>query len=198
MLTQQFVDHCGRAGEPTLETSAEFVGAAATLMWLKSKLLLPRSLAGAQDEEEAPFKIRLEMLQQLVDYYSLKKAAGFLSTREEEQQPHHCRGIIPSDHEERPLGLEVGLDELARLFTQSLQRAADSKGTVQNERWQVSAAITALKIRLAAATTLTLHDLFTPAMCRSELIVTFLAVLELMKEGILAIHNDGSCQQVIE
>jgi segregation and condensation protein A len=192
-LVQQFVDNSQPAEHSPLEMGAEFVGIAATLMWLKSKLLLPRD-PSATVEEDPLFEIRLEALQQIVEYCNLKKAAQLLSVREEQQSPCHYRAVLaPVEAEERSLGLEVDLSELARLFQQALKKADSGRGKVKDERWSVANTLQTVRQRLTTSNHLTFSCLFTTTMCREEIIVTFLALLELIKVGEITLNADGVC-----
>lgn len=196
-VTQQFIDSNGSAGESHFEVGAEFVGAASTLMWLKSKALLPPVSKGTPAGEEESFSgVKLEALQQLVEYCRLKKGALALNQCEEAQQPHYYRGFVPTPAEtsDRPLGLEVGLDELAALFTQALKRAAPT-ASIQADRWQVADALADVRQQLAERGPVALATFFTGQMCRTQVIVTFLALLELMKGGELTLTADGTCQR---
>lgn len=183
LLTEQFVDRHLENNANPLEVGAEFVGVASTLVWLKSKRLLPQELSAEDQPEDNLNDARFEIIHQLLEYCTFKKAAQELINREQQQAVFRYR--TPPLHEvPRPNGLEnLPLDELAGLFQKVLARAASSTGKVYEEKYRVADAMQDLKARLKEREWLSFDEVFNTAMCREELIVFFLALLELMKNG---------------
>ncbi|MFA6917134.1 MAG: segregation/condensation protein A [Parachlamydiales bacterium] len=187
LLTEQFIDKHLDTASCTLEVGAEFVGTAATLVWLKSKRLLPQTADDESNTEEELNDGRFELIHQLVEYCRIKKAAQALIQKEEQQSGQRYRSPPPHPLS-RPNGLEyLPLEELSALFQGVLQRAASNMGTVYEEKFKVADAMKFMKEQLKEHGSLSFDFIFHEVLCREEMIVTFLALLELMKIGILAV-----------
>jgi segregation and condensation protein A len=170
-----------------IDTSAEFIGVSTTLLWLKSKMLLPQheQVVDQVEGEEPDPKFNIS---DLVDYCRFKEAAHTFVKLETEQNCYFQRGVEGGEHGRKPLGIEhVSLDDFAQLFQQLLTKTASRRGVVTGETWSVADKIIWLRHRLKHEGRLTFRALFGQDYCREELIVIFLAVLELMKMGELAL-----------
>lgn len=174
----------------SLDSGAEFLGNASFLLWLKSKTLLPKH---EQDPtpEELELDPRFEIIHQLLEYCRFKQAAKEIALLEQKQGQFFVRG---SDGQEvkKPLGIEhLSIDDLAQYFQQALNKATPQNGWVHEEEWKVSDKISWLDELLQKTPSVPFNLLFTEQMGRVEMIVTFLAILELMKMGRLkAIRKD--------
>lgn len=196
-ITEQFLQQWESEQESHLDSGAEFVGAAASLIALKSKSLLPKheQLQNPEDLEPDP---RFEIIHQLLDYCRFKQAAKELAHREQQQSAFYFRGNdLPVDPRKN-LGIEhLSLEDLADLFKQVMSKSIAQKGCVHDEAWKVSDKILHIRDLIKDLKDIIFSALFSPAMGRTELIVTFLAVLELMKLGELRVIKDLATQQVI-
>ncbi len=166
----------------TVDTGAEFISIAATLHWLKSKMLLPKheQLQNAEGEEIDP---RFEIIHQLIEYCRFKEAAKELALREQQQNAYYFRGA-DSPETKKNLGIEhLTLDDLASLFKQIMAKSGLNKGLIHEEEWKVSDKIKSIRQLLKEHKKMDFDVLFNPELSRAELIVTFLALLELMKMG---------------
>jgi segregation and condensation protein A len=186
-VTQQYLRHLDSSSEDDIDEGAEFISTAAALLLLKSRALLP------QHNEEPLFSgedldPRFEIIHYLIDYCRFKAAADELKTREEKQGGYHVRGITDPIEAPKPLGVgQLSLGDLCVLFQQVLSKVSENQGFIQEEQWKVSDKIFAIKQQLETLNELPFHSLFSSEMCRGELIVTFLAVLELMKQGMIMV-----------
>lgn len=186
--------------ESSLNDSSEFIATAASLMWLKSKTLLPKHEQAVEEElkEEDP---HFEIIHHLIDYCRFKQAAKRLVDCEESQKAYYVRGNEGEPWSKRNLGIEhLTLDDLALLFKEIAAKTKDQKGELYEEKWKLSDKIFQIRTMLQSAQLLKINfsDLFLVEMPRSELIVTFLAILELMKlEEIDAVRDLDSCQAFI-
>lgn len=170
-----------------IDEGAEFIGSAAALLLLKSRALLPKQIdpEGAIVEELDP---RFEIIHYLLDYCRFKAAAEELKHREEQQNGFHLRGMAEVVEAPKPVGAgALSLNELCALFQKILERAPSGQGIIQSEMWKVSDKIHYIKELLKNNHKIGFHTLFAPTLCRPELIVTFLAVLELMKQGVVRV-----------
>ncbi len=195
-LTQQFLEKLSEWQAHYLEKGAEFVGTAAYLVWLKSKMLLPKQEQTMEEEipEEDP---HFEIIHHLLDYCRFKQAAKELTIRQEQQQACYFRGSHAPEWK-KPLGLnDVSLEELSSLFREMMKRSEQSKGLIQEENWRVSDKIRSIRHLLQSQNSFAFETLFAPDKSRLELVVIFLAILELMKLGLAGVGKDSSSSQLI-
>lgn len=197
-ITEQYVSLLAKESERSLDAGAEFIDYTALLIWLKSKRLLP-SESLEEDLEELKAELPFDILPQLLEYCRFKKVAKELSSREEGQDLTFKRGIIPTSEElPKPLGIErVGLDELGALFQELLAKAEAKKGVIHEEEWRVSDKISYLRERIKKEERIRFGALFMGEPSKNEIVVTFLALLELMKMGLLDVIYDETKEHVL-
>lgn len=177
-----------------LDQGTDFISLAASLLLIKSKRLLPRQ--EQVPEEEAPDP-RFDMIHHLLDYCRFREIAKELEEREQQQAGYFPRGAQPLPEVQKGLGIEhISLDDLAKLFQEIFQRAASQKKTIHEEVWRVSDKIIYLRNLVRKQQKVEFAVLFSPDHCREELIVTFLAILELMKLGELSVMKDSKTQMI--
>ena len=183
-ITSQYLDYINTFKLLNIDLASEFIVMAANLMYLKSRTLLPRVDQPPEEdaEEDDP---RWELIRQLIEYKKFKDAAGFLSLREVEQEGRFAHQTDTSDAPDpEPTGLaEVSIFELIRAFQNVLKRFEESHdfGDIIDDRYTVSDKIELLMKRVMPGETCRFESLFQTATTKSEVIVTFLALLELMK-----------------
>lgn len=195
-IMDQYMERMGINSELCVDTGAEFIGTAATLLLLKSKMLLPKheQVSNPEDEQLDP---RFEIIHQLVEYCRFKEAAKELAERERVQGAYYYRGTDTPELK-KPLGVEhLTLDDLATLFKQIVARAETQKGTIHEEEWRVSDKIKLIRQLLKVPKRIGFEILFSSERSRTELIVTFLAVLELMKMGEIKVIRDIASEQIM-
>lgn len=173
-----------------LEAGAEFIGITSFLLWYKSKMLLPKheqTLMIEPEQEEDP---NFEIIHHLIDYCRFKDAAKELSGLESRQEGLFTRGIdIPEI--KKPFGIEhLSLQDLAILFQGVMSRIAHQKGVIHEEEWKISDKISLIKTLLNEVKKVQFEILFASSNSRIELIVIFLAILEMMKLGALHIVRE--------
>jgi len=179
-VTRQYMDSLLLMEELNLEIAAEFVAMAAHLLQIKSRMLLP--VPPAEDEEDP----REELVQRLLDYQSMKEAAKELSERESEwQRVIYAQGLDIREHtkvEDEPI--QATLADLLGAYREALkrllppppiqvrtapktldQRIAEVVGQLRGEHW------------------LAFTGLLKQVRSREELVLTFLALLELVRTG---------------
>ncbi len=192
-ITRQFLDYLALMDALDIEVAADFLVMAATLMEIKSRLLLPRPPAMLEEEEEAEDP-RAELVRKLLEYQQYKSAAGELQRRASEQQRIFSRSaIVPSLDFLRPepalsgegdaFSLWAALQEvLARVETAgpAIREVVRPKLTIRQQMLHI------LKLLDASPQGVSFISLFssdTDAVLRTrtEVIITFLAMLELMR-----------------
>lgn len=196
-ITDQFLKKI-KQSDSQFETGAEFIASLASLMLLKSKMLLPtheqQNSALIEDEPDP----RFEIIHQLIDYCRFRDAAKSLAEREARQNAFYERGMDDLRDPQKPLGLEnLSLGDLATLFQQALAKAASNKGLVHEEVWRVSDKIALVRQLLGELQKIDFAILFSSDHSREELIVTFLAILELMKLGEACVVKDTATNSVM-
>jgi len=182
-ITTQYLEHIEAYRELDLDIAGEFVVMAATLIYIKSRSLLPVDQRPVEDaEEEDP---RFELVRQLLEYKKFKDVAAQLGEREALQSTIFGRiPETPTDLSgERPMA-EVSIFDLINAFQKVLKKTASRRSgprEIYEESLTVSDKIE-LVLRLTAERRgMRFTDLFTEAVSRAEIVVTFLALLELVR-----------------
>jgi len=167
-----------------LNFAGEFLAMAATLLYIKSKTLLPPEEATEEDEEpvEDP---RAELVRQLVEYKQFKDVAQDLQEMETRHQStfrRHDTTAPPLQEVERPLS-DVTMFDLLSAFSEVLERAAREEEVheVDEEEVTVAEQVDLILSRLRENRELLFHSLFPERAGRMMIIATFLALLELMR-----------------
>src|SRR5437016_8420185 len=168
-----------------LEVAGEFLVMASTLMYIKSRELLPvdqQVQAEGDEEEEDP---RWELIRQLLEYRKFKDAAGNLREREEEQENTFPRvpGTPEFDSTTPPSRPAVSLFDLINAVSNILKRFQQNENArdIFEDKWTVSEKIDLLRRTMAGRPALKFSELFQETTSRAEVVVTFLALLELIR-----------------
>lgn len=175
--------------ELELDEGAELLAAAASMLNLKSRRLLPTNQETEGVEEEDPVEDpQFNIIHQLIDYYQFREKAKELSKLEQERSSLYYRGWSSPPEAPSKLGIEhLGMKDLEEAFQQALARAQLNEQEIQEEPFQVSDKLLFLKQEFARKNELPVLELFLTCKSKLEMIVLFLAILESMKRGILAI-----------
>jgi segregation and condensation protein A len=174
----------------SMETGAEFIGTTALLLLMKSKRLLP--LHVSMDEETEFLDTNFEVIYQLLDYCRCKEGAKYLTEREKQQSVCHTRGVCDRTEEKKSLGIEhLSLQDIGLLFQELLKNVSAKKGIIHEEEWKVSDKIFVIRELLRNEKRVIFGLLFPEEKPRSELIATFLALLEMIKGGELYVEKQN-------
>ena len=185
-LAKQFIEYIDLMRAFDLEIAGEFLVMASTLMYIKSRELLPvdqQVVVEAEDEGEDP---RFELIRQLVEYKKFKDAAAKLQTLEERQENVFPRlpGKIEFENTEAPVKIEVSIFDLLNAVNSVLKRFQDkTAGTreIYEDKWTVSEKIEFVLKTLTERGSVKFSELFETAANRAEVVCTFLALLELIR-----------------
>ena len=198
-ITNQYLDYLATLESLNIEVAGEFLVMAAELMEIKSRMLLPQT-ERPQDEEEEAGDPRAALVARLVEYRRYKAVAQELRTRAELQRFVFSRGDLSNDNGEAPqeqrphlvLG-DVSSFDLWAAFQSVLNRVKEvSSGNVVRSRFTVGQKIGAIATRLRwAKGGLDFIELFNDSASRAEVIVTFLALLELILRDRARVAQDG-------
>ncbi|MFK7849554.1 MAG: ScpA family protein [Akkermansiaceae bacterium] len=193
-ITKQYLDYINTFKLLNIDLASEFIVMAANLMYMKSRTLLPRTEQPPEEDAEDDDP-RWELIRQLIEYKKFKDAAGFLSIRELDQQGRFAHQPDPGDKPsvEPPALAEISIFELIRAFQNVLKRFEESNdlGDIVDDRFTVSDKIDFLLDHFMPGQALSFDTLFQTASTKSEVIVTFLAVLELMKLNQFVVRQDN-------
>jgi len=198
-ITSQYLEYLETFRMLNIDLAAEFIVMAANLMYLKSRTLLPRS-EQPPDEEAEEDDPRWELIRQLIEYKKFKDAAHFLSQREVEQEGSFAHQPEPPAPDEEPPPLaEVSIFDLIRSFQNVLKRFEESHdlGDIVDDRFTVADKIEMMLERVPPGSSTSFEGLFAEAATRAEVIVTFLALLELMKMNQFTVEQSGSFGELL-
>ena len=184
-IATQFIEYIELMRQLDLEVAGEFLVMASTLMYIKSRELLPvdqQVEAEGDEEEEDP---RWELIRQLVEYKKFKDAAAQLREREADQENVFPRlpGKLELEPAKPPPRPEVSLFDLIHAVSSVLKRfqKRDEPRDIFEDKWTVSEKIELLRRLIAAKGVLKFSALFAQMASRMEVVVTFLALLELIR-----------------
>jgi len=192
LVTRQYIDYIDLMQELNLDVAGEFLVMAATLIHIKSRTLLPRPDPTQEDPDEDP---REALVRRLLEHQKFKAAAGLLHEREQWrsaqwQRPDERIAAIADGLEPE---LEVDLFTLLSAFQAVVERAKHRpKVLLPPEQLSVEARIEQLLDRLSETQACGFDDLFADAQDRSGLIVTFLALLEMIRLKLVRVFQAGS------
>jgi segregation and condensation protein A len=184
-LATQFIEYIEMMREFDLEVAGEFLVMASTLMYIKSRELLPVEQQAQVEEEEDSEDPRWELIRQLVEYKKFKDAAAQLQELEARQEGVFPRlPIKPVFEEEKPLAKpDVSIFDLLNAVNTVLKRfeKRDNPREIYEDKWSVSEKIEHIVRVMTSQATVRFSELFEAAMSRSEVVCTFLALLELIR-----------------
>jgi len=183
-LATQFIEYIDTMRLLDLEIAGEFLVMAATLMYIKSRELLPVDQQVQTDGEDEGDDPRWELIRQLVEYRKFKDAAGQLAVLEARQESVFPR--VPGKLEfeaEAPNRTEASIFDLLNAVNTVLQRFAQrpEQRDIFEDKWSVSEKIEHLMRALSERPRLKFSELFGGLTSRTEVVVTFLALLELIR-----------------
>lgn len=207
-ITAQYMEYIAEMKRQDLNILSEFLVMAATLIDIKSKMLLPHS-ESEEEEEEDP---RAELVQQLLEYKMYKSMAYELKDRQldAEKVLYKCPTIPeevakfeePVDLEE--LLAEVSLNRLNEIFQSIMKKQVEkidpvrSKfGKIQKEEVSLEDKMVYLEGYAKGHRHFSFRGLLESSCSKVEIIVTFLAILELIKTGKIAILQENTFDDII-
>ena len=189
VITDQFLTYLNLLQVIDVEAAGEFLVMAATLMEIKSKLLLPRGAEEAAEEDDP----RLELVKQLIEYKKYKEAASLLEEQAERQLTR-----LPRTPMEMPAAPDLAQQPLRKVELWDLVSAFGRlmRETTALQPSHISIDETPLQVHmdrivdlLKQNERLTLSDIFTPPRTRGRLLGLFLATLELIKGIIICVDQ---------
>lgn len=182
-ITRQYLEYLQAFKELKIDIAGEFVVMAANLIYIKSRSLLPLDQQPPEEdvEEDDP---RWDLIRQLIEYKKFKEAAANLNTRAIEQERIFTRDGESVAVPDAPIALqEVGIFQLIHAFQEVIKRveAREDLREIFGERFTVSEKIEAILQRVGNGAPVRFSELFGKLASRVEIVVTFLALLELIR-----------------
>jgi segregation and condensation protein A len=201
-VTKQYLEALRAMQSLDLDVAGEFFVMAATLMEIKSRLLLPKGLHAIDPNANPDDDIdpRWELVHQLLQYKKFKEAAGELAAiirRQQDLMERHVSSLS-AELSERPLQA-VGRIDLWNTFNIVLRRLAEKLvvGEIHDETITVSDQMEWLLARIRTEKSFIFSDLFPDGTTLRQLVATFLAVLELTRLGKLHLTQDEAFTDIV-
>lgn len=202
-ITDQYMDYLFKMQEMDLEIASEFLVMAATLLHIKSKLLLP-SLK-KEDEEEEYADPREELVLRLAEYKKYKKFSEILRDREEEYRKIYYKPPEEIDIKEEDQHIELSYDDLSRVYIELMERNEKKRNKntknmtqiLQREKVSLKSKIREVVRTLLNRTFFKFSDVFSlKTKSRLEIVTGFLAILELAKLKKLTIKQNRNFSEI--
>jgi len=195
LITHQYLEYLSLMQELNLDLAGEFLVMAATLIHIKSRMLIPRptpEVDGELDEEDP----REALVRRLLEHQKFKAAAELLHERETLRSAQYRRpdaAVAEAAGDEQEPELEVDLFTLLAAFRGVLERAKSRPRVVlPPEQMSIEQRIEQLLERLSETEAVGFEELFADANTRGALIVTFLALLEMIRLKLIRAFQSGS------
>ncbi len=179
-ITDQYIEYLKLMRELDLEIASEFLLMAATLMEIKSRMLLPTQTVEEEQEEDP----RFELIEQILEYKKYKEFAGHLEEKAVSESKFFQRSFREETDGEtgEPL-IDVSLFELLQAFKRVLEYAAEeSFSEITLEEVSIEEKMEEIRTRLREKQNMLLDEIFEGGVkTKAILISTFLALLELIR-----------------
>jgi segregation and condensation protein A len=209
-ITEQYMEYLGAMQEMELDLTSEFLVMAATLLSIKSRMLLPKPPVTEDPwltaEDDGDLDPREALVRKLIEYRKFKSIAGQLRDREWERSQVFTREVsdLTPFQPDKPSNPVEGLhlDDLIRAFRKAMLRMAGRNRIASIRRDEISVKdrindiILTLKTHSTAGRML-FSQLIGDGWDRQEIVVTFLALLELMKRQWISCHQNRLFDDIV-
>ena len=201
-ITKQYLEYMDAFQVLNIELAGEFIVMAANLLYIKSRTLLPKDQQMAEEdaEEDDP---RWELIRQLIEYKKFKEAASRLRGLEALQEQMFPRFPVTPElaPAESLMVDEVGIFDLINAFQKILKRLEkqnkqEDLREIFAENFTVSDKMEYLLKVMAAGVPMRFEECFAEAATRGEIVVTFLAMLELIRMKQLKVRQENALAEI--
>ncbi|QIB26035.1 segregation and condensation protein A [Caloranaerobacter azorensis] len=197
-ITEQYLEYLEKMKDLDLEITSEFLLMAATLLEIKSKMLLPKKKDEGKQLEIEEVDPREDLVKKLIDYKRFKEAAIKLKEREELQRKlfFKPREEIDLDIRNENLELEnVKIEDLFKIFCNIMKRNNIETRKIKiheikRDEISIEESMKRIEKILNEKKTVTFSELFDKNSSRIYIVVTFLSLLELMRLKVIAIKQE--------
>lgn len=199
-LTKQYLEHLEQMKIMDLEITSEFIVVAATLLEIKSKTLLPKPKKEEEDEEDP----RLILMRKLVEYKKIKQATEFFKERSQYSGQIFTKKPEVIEEVKSPINNEdilknISMLDLFNIYNQLLDAHRSKRNTtnviekkIYVDKYKLDDKIEQIRTQLVLGKTYTFDDFMFECECKMEAIVTFLALLELIKLRNIKVTQEGN------
>jgi len=193
-ITDQYLAHLETLQALELDGAGEYVLMAATLLRIKSRMLLPRH---DEEDEEDP---RRDLVRQLQEYRKFKELAERFEVLAREREKRH--DFVPAVRldalRSRDEVFDVGFPELLGALREVMGIVAEreARHRVELETITLEEKLEVIRVKLQSESRFLFRDFFAEAPSRLHLVVTFMALLELMKEGEVRVRQEGAFAEI--
>jgi segregation and condensation protein A len=187
-ITEQYLAYLELMQELDISVAGDFLVMASTLIYIKSKMLLPPEpkVDGEEDLSEDP---RAELIERLLEYQKFKSASQMLYSRGEIESACYTRGPLETDSSNPEVS--TTLFDLLRVFREVLKRAeAQIEMEIARDEMTIAEKLAQIHAMLEERERINVLELFEMSRSKRELIITFLALLELVKEWKIYLIQD--------
>lgn len=186
LITSQYLQYIDMMKELNLEIAGDFLVTAATLIHIKSRMLLPPDEEALLEEQEDP---RLELVQKLLEYQTFKEAASNLREREDEWKKVFSKEPLSDEGEELHL-VDVNLFDLMSAFKKLLDTVSPDIVTITKETLTVKDRMSVIMEMIEGLEAMRFEEIFKGSRTKIQLIVTFVALLELIRLGLVKAYQE--------
>lgn len=203
-ITRQYIEYINEIKQEDLELCSEFLVMAATLIDIKAKLLLPKEIDETTGEEIDP---REELVERLLEHKKYKQLALELSKLEDEASYYmYKEPSIPKEvlKYQKPVDLDllfkdINIELLNKIYREVLQRKDEREdkqrskfGTIKREKVSLSQKVDGILKYIKRNKKFSFRSLLEKSSSKTDLVLTFLAILELMKVGRINLRQEKS------
>jgi len=193
-ITQQYLEHLELMEELNLNVAAEFILMAVQLIEMKIRLLLPKPPVEAGEDED----LRRPLVEQLLEYQKYKMAAQHLKTKETEGESYWPRPPVFDPDADRDELVEASLYDLVHAFAVLLKRTQKKQAlAIEPDQFTVKEKIQELSEYLEQKESFSLNTYAGTLQTRIEMIVLFLAILEMLRLSMLRIYQGENFGDIV-
>lgn len=190
LITGQYIEYLQKLQSLNLDLAGEYLVLAATLIHIKSRMLLPLDPLPGEEEDDDP---RRELVEQLIEYQAFKEALLELDKRPLLERDVFKRGVLLEDDHPPPAedeALEVSLFDLMQAF-KKIASTWDKKEVMEIDREKITLAekMNDILTMLLERDGVSLEELLIHGISKSQVLYTFLALLELAKMRLIRIYQ---------
>jgi segregation and condensation protein A len=187
LITGQYLEYLEMMKELNLEIAGDFLVMAATLIQIKSRMLLPPDEEVPSEEQEDP---RRELVERLLEYQRYKEAAVDFRVKEDEWLKVFRREPLSEEDEGELYLFDLGLFDLLDAFRKILEKAPPEVVSITKETLTVKDRMSTIMEIIEEQEAVRFEDLFKEGITRIFLIVTFVAILELIRLGLVRAYQE--------
>jgi segregation and condensation protein A len=194
-ITEEYLKYVKAIQELDIDLAGEFLVMAATLIHIKSKMLLPVTTNENNELEEFEDP-RQELVNRLLEHKKFKSAAEVLWSRAEIEQAVFTRAPLETDKENPEVAATIF--DLVSMFKKALERKKEEiQVEIANDKITLTQKIIEIKTLITLNEQISVSELFDKAKSRMEIVIIFLAVLELTKESIIGLVQTETFGELI-